>query len=177
MFYFHLSALNFFWLPMSIATISKDEKLCLFNFCFLFWHCLYFLMKFSSQTLLYFDHRSIIRSFFPGLFFPNTIMFSSIILEKTYVDFIFTKNEAKINDYITRLQSRLIVIEVNFLTFVQLNCKKSAIAVKHSVEEFILLKTTLMQIWKSPFLVHVHIKIIPWKFHILSPKNYWVTYT
>ena len=36
---------------------------------------------------------------------------------------------------------------------------------------FVFLKGTLMEIWRSRYMVCFHMKTIPWKFCILNPKN------
>ena len=38
------------------------------------------------------------------------------------------------------------------------------------------IKGTLMQIWKSPYILLFNLKIIPRKFHILNPNNSWVNH-
>ena len=50
-------------------------------------------------------------------------------------------------------------------------------AEKHSHLKFLalnLLKGALMHIWKSPYKFVFFMKIMPWKFRILNPKNYQV---
>ena len=42
-------------------------------------------------------------------------------------------------------------------------------------KKLLLLKGTLMKIWKSPYIVSVDVKTTPWKFRIPNLKNFRVT--
>ena len=60
-----------------------------------------------------------------------------------------------------RIVPMVILVNIYYMTTYQI----------HHVS-YQICKGTLMQIWKSPLYILIHIKITPWKLRILSPKNY-----